>query len=55
MADEVALRKVEVMERRLELEIMTRSEDGLSPEAVEYVRWQRQLVLIKMREQMRPN
>ncbi|ETI42775.1 hypothetical protein F443_12161 [Phytophthora nicotianae P1569] len=43
------MRKVEVMERQLDLQIMTQSQEGLSDEAVEYLRWQRHLVLAKMR------
>ncbi|EGZ10045.1 hypothetical protein PHYSODRAFT_260611 [Phytophthora sojae] len=50
--DEVKLRKVVAMERRLDLDTMTQGEDGLSPEAQEYLRWQRQQILRKMREEM---
>ncbi|KAF1786026.1 hypothetical protein GQ600_19970 [Phytophthora cactorum] len=42
--------KVVVMERRLDLEIVTQSQEGLSDDAVEYLRWQRRLVLAKMRQ-----
>ncbi|KAF1779057.1 hypothetical protein GQ600_627 [Phytophthora cactorum] len=37
------------------LEIMTQSQEGLSDDAVEYPRWQRRLVLAKMRQQARGN
>ncbi|KAE8966932.1 hypothetical protein PF011_g27755 [Phytophthora fragariae] len=52
LSDDVKLGKVMTMERRLDLDIMTQSEHGLSAEAVEYLRWQRQQILRKMREGM---
>lgn len=47
--DEMDVRKLELMERRLDFDIMTQSEEGLSTEAVEYLRLQRQLILEKAR------
>ncbi|KAG6962079.1 hypothetical protein JG688_00008783, partial [Phytophthora aleatoria] len=53
LSEHLEMRKVVVMERRLDLEIMTQSQEGLSDDAVEYLRWQRRLVLAKMRQQAR--
>ncbi|KAF1792995.1 hypothetical protein GQ600_26267 [Phytophthora cactorum] len=55
LSEHLEMRKVVVMERRLDLEIMTQSQEGLSDDAVEYPRWQRRLVLAKMRQQARGN
>ncbi|EGZ04646.1 hypothetical protein PHYSODRAFT_308183 [Phytophthora sojae] len=44
-------KRLEVMERQLEVEIMTYNEDGLSAEAVEYLRLQRSRILRKVRLQ----
>ncbi|KAE9008602.1 hypothetical protein PR003_g15594 [Phytophthora rubi] len=43
--------KLKVMERQLELDIMTYNEEGLSAEAVEYLRLQRAQILRKIRLQ----
>ncbi|OWZ13120.1 hypothetical protein PHMEG_00013614 [Phytophthora megakarya] len=44
-------KKLEVVERQLEWNIMTRSEDDLSAEGIEYLRLQRDQILRKMRMQ----
>lgn len=49
--EDIGAKKMEVMERQLDLDIMTFSEDGLSPEAVEYLRLQRAWILRKIRKQ----
>ncbi|CEG46743.1 uncharacterized protein PHALS_03427 [Plasmopara halstedii] len=43
----------QVMERRLELDIMTQSEVGLSPEAKEYLVLQRQLILQRLKKKIK--
>ncbi|KAF4321870.1 hypothetical protein BBJ29_002250 [Phytophthora kernoviae] len=42
---------VKVMKQRLELDIMTQSEEGLTDEAKEYLRVKRQQILRKLREE----
>ncbi|POM72326.1 Hypothetical protein PHPALM_10972 [Phytophthora palmivora] len=49
--EDVAAKKLEVLERQLEWDIMTRNEDDLSPEGVEYLRIQRTQILSRMRKQ----
>ncbi|KAG7393167.1 hypothetical protein PHYBOEH_006165 [Phytophthora boehmeriae] len=50
MLEKAEMKKAGVMERQLEMEMMTKSDEGLSDEAVEYLRLQRQLILGKLRE-----
>jgi len=50
VGDGVDAKKVELMERRLDLDVMTYSEEGLSAEAVEYLHLQRKQILRKAQE-----
>ncbi|KAK1940569.1 hypothetical protein P3T76_008020 [Phytophthora citrophthora] len=50
-SEAISAKQVEVMERQLDWEIMTRSGEGLSDEAAEYIRLQRAQILQKIRKQ----
>lgn len=50
--DQKSKAMVRMMERRLELDIMTQSDVGLSAEAKEYLALQRQLILQRLKEKM---
>ncbi|KAL3672949.1 hypothetical protein V7S43_002251 [Phytophthora oleae] len=54
-AEELEVRKLGIMERQLDLQIMTQSEAGLPTDAVRYIRWQRHLVMEKMRQDRNSN
>lgn len=55
LAEQGQLKTAQVLEQRLELDIMRQSEEGLSEDAIEYLRLKRKQILRKLREEMEEN